>query len=254
MRAIIVDDEMNAHYTFLDDVIDSPDDEYRFFKDDPRLITDFVRKNRVDVAFLDVNMPGVNGVALADELVAIAPEIRFVFVTGYDVSEKDLSPAVRDRTVTFIYKPYDAVDLRRIIDAVRRCIRRLTVRTFGSFDCFVDDRPVRFSSAKSKELFALLIAYNGKSLTMNDAISQLWPDLETDKSKVLYRDAVWRLRKALDFVGCNCVEFRRACLFLNKEYISCDYWDRLAGLNGDYKGEFLKSYDWSVDYLPALDS
>ena len=38
------------------------------------------------------------------------------------------------------------------------------------------------------------------------------------------------------------------CLFLNRENIECDYWDYLEG-NGERSGEFLKSYDWSADYL-----
>ena len=132
--------------------------------------------------------------------------------------------------------------------------RQMTVKTFGSFDCFIDSRVVRFSSSKSKELFALIVAYNGKTLTMNDAISQIWPDTDVEKSKKLYRDAVWRLRKTLSELNFDCVDFRRACLILNKSNICCDFWDYIARKNKDYSGEFMKNYDWSISYLPYLDS
>ncbi len=253
MKIIIVDDEMVAHHTFLSDVIGKTDADYRFFKDDVPAIEDYIRKNKVAAAFLDVSMPSVNGFELAEKLVALDGDLRIVFVTGLDVTPEELSPAVRERTAGFLYKPYDPDELRNLLAVIEGGARKLTARMFGSFECFVGEVPVRFSSNKSKELFALLLAYDGDTLSMTDAISQLWPDLDTDKSKSLYRDAVWRLRKTLQQIGFNCVEFRRACLVLDKENIECDYWDLKRGLSSEYRGEFCKSYDWSVDYLAALD-
>lgn len=253
MKIIIVDDEMAAHHTFLGDVIGKTDAEYRFFKDDEKEISEYILKNKVSAAFLDISMPHINGFDLAKKLIALSGDIRIVFVTGLSARPSDLDPEVRAHTVGFLYKPYDADELRNLLSVIERGAPKLTVRMFGSFECFVGDNPVRFSSNKSKELFALLLAYNGRSLSMTDAISQLWPNLETDKSKILYRDAVWRLRKTLRQIDFNCVEFARACLFLEKEGIKCDYWDYLLGLPADYEGEFCKSYDWSIEYLPALD-
>ncbi len=253
MKIIIVDDEMVAHHTFLSDVIGKTDAEYRFFKDDEKEILDYVQKNSVSAAFLDISMPHISGFELAEKLIAVNGEIKLVFVTGLSAKLSDLEGEVRAHTVGFLYKPYDAEKLRSLIAVIERGAPRLTVRMFGSFDCFVGENPVRFSSNKSKELFALLLAYNGKSLSMADTISQLWPDLDIDKSKILYRDAVWRLRKTLRQIGIECVEFARACLFLKKDDIQCDYWDYLRGLPAEYNGEFCKSYDWSIEYLAALD-
>lgn len=254
MKIIIVDDEMSALHTFLSDVIGKTDTEYRFFNDNERDITEYVSKNDVSAAFLDISMPNISGVDLAKKLLSLNPELRIVFITGLSITTDDLDETIRKHTAGILYKPYDADELRRLISTLERGVQKLTVRMFGSFDCFVGNSPVRFSSQKSKELFALLLAYNGKSLTMPDAISQLWPDIDTAKSKVLYRDAVWRLRKALGEINFNCVEFRRACLFLNKENIECDFWDFLNGNKTGYAGEFCKNYDWSIYYLPILDS
>lgn len=66
---------------------------------------------------------------------------------------------------------------------------------FNTFDCFLNSKVINFLSYKSKELFALLLAYNEKILEMNEAISQLWPNKDIDKSKKLYRNAGWRLKK-----------------------------------------------------------
>lgn len=99
----------------------------------------------------------------------------------------------------------------------------------------------------------LLIAYNGNSLTMTDAINHLWKNSDVEKTNVLYRNAVFRLRKTLSDIGVECVGFKRALLTLDKTYITCDYWDFLQSGEGAYHGEFCKSYDWSIESLPELD-
>lgn len=88
---------------------------------------------------------------------------------------------------------------------------------------------------------------------MSDAITQLWPDYDLDKAKILYRDAVWRLRKTLKDIGFKCVLFFQGSLGLRKENIQCDFWDYLEGKNNDFYGEFLKSFDWSIEYLGMLE-
>ncbi len=253
MKIIIVDDEMSALHAFLNEVIGERDVEYKFFRDNRAEIEEYVSANRVEAAFLDINMPGINGLELAARLIAIRCDIRIVFITAQKVVAEDLDEVVRKHTIGFVYKPYNKKVLDNYFSLLRHLAPELTVKMFGTFDCFVNGKIVNFSSRKSKELFALLLAYNGKSLTMTDAISQLWPDTPLEKSKKLYRDAVYKLRKVLEGVHFSCVRFGRALLVLNRENITCDFWDFLESGRGDYNGEFLKSYDWSVNYLPALD-
>lgn len=247
MKIIIVDDEMSALHTFLNDVIGRTDVEYKFFKDNEDEICDYLLKNKVAAAFLDVKMPKINGIELAQKIIGLCPDIKIVFITGLDVSRKDLKEPVLGHTAGFLYKPYDPELLTRLLASIERSAPKLTVNMFGAFDCFINDALVQFSSRKSKELFALLLTYNGRALNMNDAISQLWPDMDTDKSKPLYRDAVWRLRKTLQEIDFNCVTFERARLTLDKQNIYCDYWEYLA--SGSRPDDiFLKSYDWSINY------
>lgn len=253
MKIIFVDDEINAIYNFLNGILEKPEFEYKFFKGDAEAVRAYVAHNDVVAAFLDINMPEINGFELAENLIGIKPEIKMIFITGLSVDRNDLNERIGKNTVGFLYKPYTQEQFEQILSAVKETKPVLTVKMFDSFDCFIDGRPVPFSSLKSKELFALLLAYNGKTLTMGDAICHLWPDYECEKSKVLYRDAVWRLRKALKEINFNCVIFQRAQLVLSKENIVCDYWDYLNGLNHGYFGEFLKNYDWSINYLYELD-
>ncbi len=252
MRIVVIDDEMYALQSFLNEIIDY-NVECKFFRDDERAVLEYILKNNVDAVFTDVGMPGVDGLKLAGEIVSLRPEISIVFITGMTITMADLSPALKRNTVGFLYKPYHADKLTEILRLIEKRTPTLYVRTFDSFDCFSDGKLVVFSSGKAKELFALLIVYNGNSLTMTDAIDHLWQDANVEKAKVLYRNAVFRLRKTLADIGVNCVTSGRAVLSLDKTNIRCDYWDYLQTGGDLYHGEFLKSYDWSVDYLPELD-
>lgn len=252
MKIVVVDDEMYALQSFLSEIIDT-DVECKFFKDDEKAVLDYVVKNNVDAVFSDIGMPSINGLALAEKLVDIRPDVAIVFITGMSVTMADLSDKVRARTVGFLYKPYNADKLAEYLNVIKKRTPTLSVKMFDVFDCFVDGKLVMFSSTKSKELFALLLAYNGASLAMTDAIDHLWQDSTVEKAKILYRNAVFRLRKTLTDVGVDCVGFGRALLTLDKSNIQCDYWDYLRTGEGTYRGEFCKNYDWSIEYLPELD-
>jgi two-component system LytT family response regulator len=256
MKIIVVDDEIASLSIFLSHVINNDNIEYKFFLSHPKKAVDYVSENVVDGAFLDINMPEIDGVSLARLLLKANPEIRIVFITGYtydvEALEKEFGPSL----LGFAYKPYDSEILNCFIEKVYYHSTKPKIRfqTFGAFDLFVNDTPIRFTSSKSKELLALLVAYDGSSLTMDDAICHLWPEKDIDLAKRLYRDAVWRLRSVLKDCGILfLVDFKRALLFLHKEGAECDYWSYLHENSGNYDGEFLIGYDWSLDYQARLD-
>ncbi len=253
MKVIAIDDEISSLQIFLKEIVAIDNLECKFFKDDPQNILEYVKNNDVCSAFIDINMPKINGIELAKKLISIVDDIKIVFVTGISLTKSDLPPSIQNKVLGFIYKPYSYNEVKYYVDLLSDNYTTMEIKMFGGFDCFVNKEIVRFSSAKSKELFALLITYNGRALEMNDAISQLWPDAPLDNAKKLYRDAVWRLRKALNEYNFNCVIFSRAQLLLNKARLRCDYWDYLATGKGNYNGYFCKSYDWSIDYLAELD-
>jgi two-component SAPR family response regulator len=244
---------MSALYVFLNEIIGKDGIEYKFFKDDESEILNYLSQNKVDAAFLDIGMPNINGIELAQKLIQKNGEIKIVFTTGLTVGKDDLPPDVRAKTLGFVYKPYDNNVLVNYLSQIANQTPVMTVKMFGSFDCFIGDRMVNFSSNKSKELFALLLTYDGKGLTMTDAISHLWADHDVERAKKLYRDAVWRLRKTLEEINFNCVIFGREQLSIKKDNIQCDYWEYLRSGKGDYRGEFLKNYDWSINFLATLD-
>lgn len=147
MKIIIVDDELSALHAFLDEVIGERDIEYKFFRDDKAEIEEYVSANRVEAAFLDVNMPGINGMDLAAHLIGIRGDIKIVFITAQKVGVQDLDELVRKHTIGFVYKPYNKTVLDNYFCVLRHLAPELTVKMFGSFDCFVNGNIVTFIPA-----------------------------------------------------------------------------------------------------------
>lgn len=256
MNVVVVDDEASALATFLVNVVDDTRINYKFFKKDPREALSYARNNPVDAAFLDILMPLMNGVDLAEEFLKIVPSIKIVFITGYATDEAVIQKRLGKSLLGFAYKPFDYEILNRYIQILYSQTAKPDVffRCFGPFDLFLNAHALDFYSGKSKELLALLVAYRGSELTMDDAISHLWPEKNIDLAKRLYRDAVWRLRKLLGENGLlYLVSFARAKLALHPEFAHADYWDYLAGEKKGYQGVFMVNYDWSLDYQNELD-
>jgi two-component system LytT family response regulator len=257
MRVMVVDDEIASLSTFLAHLIDHSEVEYRFFQRNPKSAIAYAALNQVDGAFLDINMPEMNGVDLAKELIKKDPNIKIVFITGYSYDVEKIQQELGPNFLGFGYKPFDSTLINRYLEEMAFQSKKPTIffKTFGPFDLFMDNNPVRFSSSKSKELLALLVAYQGSELTMDDCIGHLWPEKDIDLAKLLYRDAIWRLRKSLKEAGLLfLVNFTRGASSLVKENVSCDYWSYLEKKDGSYHGVFLPGYDWSLEYQNELDN
>lgn len=248
MKVLVVDDEIRSLHSFLDQVVDKIDVDFHFLRDDENAILTYCKNNEIQGAFLDINMPGINGIDLAKKIVQINPKTKIVFITGLNVSMANIPEPVRSSVLGITYKPIDVTSVEHYLALIKNVTPKLSVYMFGNFDCFISNRVVVFPSNKSKELFALLLIKNGKSLSMEQAISYLWPDKDVNKAKILYRDAVWRLRSLLKSISFECIDFQRALLVLDKTDIECDYYDFLNGKKSLYKEQFMEEYEWAKTF------
>lgn len=255
MKIIVVDDEIAALKTFLPNVLDDNGVECKMFMAEPRAALEYVRKNKVDAAFLDVKMPEISGVDLAARLVEVRPEIKIVFISAFPQNEKEIEARLKGSLAGFCYKPYDGERLAALIAEIARGSGKpkLFLRTFDAFDLFVDGVAVNFSSSKAKELLALLTDANGSYVTMDTVIGNLWADSNSENGKRLYRDAVCRLRLALREAGAEeLVSFERARAVINTSAAECDMWNYLRDGTG-FTGRYMPQYDWSIITESALE-
>jgi len=108
-RVIIVDDEKSA-INMLERAINldsrlSIVGKFTYHKD----AVEFVKNNPVDIAFLDIEMPEVNGIELAKILSEVKPSIDIIITTAY--SEYALS-AYQAHVIGYLLKPVDHEELK----------------------------------------------------------------------------------------------------------------------------------------------
>jgi len=171
---------------------------------------EFVKHNPVDIAFLDIEMPGLNGLELAERLTEESPYIEVVFITAYD---QYALKAFQAHAIGYLLKPLDIEDVRELIDNLARklgCHREtkgpeyLTVRCFGPFLCYADKNtgdPIHWRTMKAEELFALLLHYQGKAISKEILIDTLWPEMKPEKATNNFRVTCTYLRNTLTDKG-----------------------------------------------------
>ena len=255
MKIIVVDDELSALNTFLPNVVDDLRVECKMFMNAPRAALEYVRVNRVDAAFLDIRMPEIDGVELAERMLVLNPELKIVFISAYVKDERAIAERLGGRVAGFCHKPYSADRLTALIASLCAQTSRpkLFLRTFDAFDLFANGVAVDFSSAKAKELLALLTDARGSYVTMDTAIGNLWPDKNAELGKRLYRDAVCRLRLTLKEIGAaELVLFERGRAVIDTRIADCDMWE-FVDKGGVFSGRYLPQYDWSIISEAALE-
>lgn len=247
MKILIVDDELSALKTFLPNVIDDTEAECKMFMNAPRSALEYVRINKVDVAFLDIKMPEIDGIDLAERMLSVSPDIKIVFISAYAKDEKSICERLNGKVAGFCHKPYSAESVKTLLASLNAQGKpKLFLRTFDAFDLFAGGVAVNFSSSKAKELLALLTDARGSYVTMDTAIGNLWADKNAELGKRLYRDAVCRLRLTLKGIGAEAlVSFERGRAVINTALANCDMWEFLQG-SGVFSGRYMPQYDWSI--------
>ena len=258
MNIIAVDDE---HFALMDlrSVIEEalPDSTLCCF-DTPAAVLEYAKNNRVDVAFLDIEMGRMSGLQLAKHLKDIYGKTNIIFVTGYSQYALD---ALALYVSGYLMKPVTAIKIIEAIEHLRYPIKpasgkRIRVQTFGNFEIFVDEKPLIFARTKTKELFAYLVLRQGAHCSNDEIAAVIWEDKnDTPSLKSLFRTLVADLIQTLKAAGIHDVVIKqRGQLAILPDKIICDLYDFCAGINvNSYLGEFMSQYSWAEFTIGYLD-
>lgn len=251
MKIIAVDDEEIALENLESAIHEAkPSAEVAAFDKSSAALA-YASENKCEAAFLDINMGGISGIALAKKLKLANPEINIIFTTGY--SEYALE-AVEMHASGYIMKPITPEKVRYELDDLRFPVPdkgdgRLRLQCFGNFGVFFGDKPVEFKYTKAKEMLAYLVDRNGAMCTNNEIISVLWENEEDLNGKQTYFKSIRRdMLSVLKKLGCgDVIVQRRGAIGINKESVQCDYYDwqsgSVEGINA-YRGEYMAQYSW----------
>ena len=187
MRILVVDDERHV----LEGIVHTisqvlTDSEIMPFKN-PIEALEYAKEYLCDIAFLDIEMRGINGIELARKLKGIHSKTNIIFVTGYSQYANE---AFALHASGYLMKPITKEDVANELNNLRNAIsqytqKRVRVQTFGNFEVFIDNKAVKFRYNKTKELFAYLIDRNGAMCSNEQLEAVLWED-EVSTSKKSY--------------------------------------------------------------------
>ena len=218
----------------------------------PRELLLRMQTTSFDLLFLDIEMPGMNGIELAQKLKAGNESINIIFVTAH--AEHALE-AHGMYVSGFLLKPASEDDVRTALSNLRNPIEsendeRITVRCFGDFDVFHHGEPLKFDRNKSKELFAYLVHRKGARCSISELITALWEDASNSASRrTQVRNLIHDLKTTLEPIGQDDIIVRgRDSVAIKTEALNCDLFRFLKGEPGAvnlYHGEYMAQYDWA---------
>lgn len=252
MRVICVDDAavILEHTVKLCEGMPQIDDVKGFTN--PLEALDYVKENPVDLALLDIEMPELNGIELAQRIKEVRPGTSVIFLTAYSQYAVD---AFAVRASGYLLKPVTVDALAKEIGYVysarsKKLTGDVVIRTFGNFDVYVKDQPVRFKSAKGKELLAYLVDRRGGNVTRAEAFSVLWEDRDYDRGMQKSFDVVIRrLRETLrEYKIENIFDLKQGTMRVRPENFTCDaylFYDGDVDVINTYPGEYMSAYSWA---------
>ena len=245
MKIIAVDDERIALEGMLDMIREVvPDAELNGFEY-PEDALEFAELHECNIAFLDVEMAGMSGVELAEQLKFLNPEINIIFATGFEEYRKE---AFDLHASGYLTKPITVEKVKRELHDLRRPTvkpKRMRVQTFGNFEVYIDNCPVAFKYNKTKELLAYLVDRRGALCTISELRTIIFED---DNGHETYMKSLRRdLLETMEVAGCgDVIASQRGKLGVVPERLQCDYYDWCDGKRMEivWQGEYMKQYSW----------
>lgn len=260
MKTIFVDDEKWILKRFEMECAGMEDVELIGSFQNPEEALKLAQTQRVDLAFLDVEMPQMSGLDLSDKLRELYPDIIVIFVSAYD---KYMVEAMSKRKADhYLLKPYTADEIRAELDRAKllsaRQRKKVVIHTFGNFAVYVDGKAIKFSSPRAEELLAVLVDSAGETVTAEYAFSKMWEAITYNHTEAgRYRRAVQKLQNTLLENGIeNILSYLPHSKAICKDMVECDYFDMLSQKPQaiqEYAGRYLEQYSWAEETKGKLD-
>ena len=252
MKVICVDDEKNIlqYHRMLLSRMEEVSEVNAFGS--PKRCLDFLRNNRdVSVAFLDINMPGTDGLTLAKSVKELLPDIKIIFVTGYPEYK---SQAIEGQASGYLIKPASESEIRKELlyalqDDKEPAADRLKVTCFGNFEVFYKGSPVVFGLTKSKEVFAYLVDRKGSGASAAEICAVVWEESQSEEKAKGYFRRCWKdIKDTLEAIGQGKAMVKSWNSYsINADEIWCDAYEfekgNVAEVNA-FHGEYMNQYSW----------
>ncbi|MFJ7733519.1 response regulator [Lysinibacillus sp. NPDC097231] len=162
-----------------------------------------------DVVFLDIVMPGMDGLALGEKIQELLPNVELVFTTGFDQYAID---AFNLHAIDYLLKPVQKIRLQKTLERLQRITeknqpnktKQKMIQVLGDLKVVTpngDGQLMKWRTSKAKELFAYMLSHRNEMIYRDTILELFWPESDMDKaSKQLYT-AIYTIRQTLKNYG-----------------------------------------------------
>lgn len=250
MDIILVDDE-KLNLDNLEYVIDRvlPDAHRESFSK-ASLALAHIQDHPVDIAFLDIQMRGIDGITIAKCVQDHWPNANIIFCTGYSEYALD---ALDIHCSGYLLKPITEEKVRKAVEHLRYPIRqkkRVAFRCFGNFEAYCDGTPIWFKYNRTKELLAYLVDRNGVSVSMKELAAVLFED--DQHRSYMYQIRLDLVNTLTELGAADILIQSRGHLGINRDMVSCDYFDYLDKKITPPVQEYMTQYSFPEATCAAL--
>ncbi|MBR1751153.1 MAG: response regulator [Ruminococcus sp.] len=235
-----------------------PGGEHRFYTDPYDALDDLDKP--IEVAFLDVEMPDMDGFELAENIIKRYPLCNIIFLTGHT---EYMQSAFDIHARGYILKPFSQKKVEEALSHLRYQMpdmidKPIKVQCFGSFEVFINGEPMKFNRHKSKETLAYLIDRRGALCNMDMLIGNIEPERPNDDStrskiRVYLGDLIVTFLR-LGFK--NAIIKHSGEFAVNTSLLDCDYYRCLDGdpyAISRYTGEYMTQYSFADETRAMLE-
>lgn len=178
---------------------------------DPHEALKLAQQEKVDIAFLDVQMPVIDGFELAERLQQIQPSIRIIFVTAYqeyavkafEMNALDylLKPVHQNRLVTTLNRAVESTVNSKPIPKDEAPITLCCLQSLRYIDTHGNVQFFPWKTLKAPELFAYLVYHRNKTVSKQMLIDLLWPGYDAERATAQLYTAIYQIRKIIKTAG-----------------------------------------------------
>ena len=226
MRIAAVDDEYHVLERFERMVSEMVDLELCGLFETGQQLLDYLKEYSLDVVFLDIEMPGVNGLQLSEQIQSLNENINIIFITAFNQYAVE---AFELQAVDYILKPLTE---ERLSKTVRRLLKtnpargraaKPFIQCIGDFEVFSDGAALTWKNSKAKEVLAFLVHKSGVPVGWDKIADAVWPDYNAEKAQTNFHATTYLLRKRLAEAGLSQIlECVRGNYRIVADQIDCD--------------------------------
>ena len=159
-----------------------------------------------DVLFIDIEMPGMNGIELAGKLKTEGNQV--VFTTAYaqyafeafriQATDYLLKPVTPEAITSITERLKKTKEVNRLMTTIKTKVTYPLIQCFGTFQVMNKEKKMlKWPTRKTEELFAYMLTYQHQVINKWVIADAIWPDKDGEKGIHNVHNTVYLLKKTL---------------------------------------------------------